>query len=148
MHLAQLNIATAKDELDSPRLKEFVDNLEPINALAEASEGFIWRLKDETGNATEIQAFSNPRIIVNMSVWQSVASLQAFMFKTHHVDFMRRRSEWFDKSPLATYVLWWVEPGHRPTIEEALARLEHLREHGESEHAFSFKSKVKAPATK
>ncbi|MGY5450951.1 DUF3291 domain-containing protein [Agarivorans sp. MS3-6] len=144
MQLAQLNIATARDDLDSPLLKDFVDNLEPINAIAEACDGFIWRLKDDSGNATEIQAFANPRMIVNMSVWQSVASLQQFMFKTHHIDMMKRRAEWFEKQPLATYVLWWVEANHQPSLEEALERLDHLRTHGESPFAFTFKSQFTA----
>ncbi|WP_406610173.1 DUF3291 domain-containing protein [Agarivorans sp. JK6] len=144
MQLAQLNIATAKDDLDSPLLKDFVDNLDPINAIADASEGFIWRLKDDTGNATDVQAFDNPRMIVNLSVWESLASLQHFMFKTHHIDIMKRRAEWFDKSPLATYVLWWVEDGHVPSTVEALQRLELLRQHGDTAQAFSFKKTFSA----
>lgn len=139
MHLAQLNIAKAKYSLDALEIKDFVDNLEPINALAESSPGFIWRLKDESGDATDIQAFDDPNIIVNMSVWESSDSLKNFMFKTHHRDFMRRKQEWFYKLPEASYVLWWVPVNHTPTMGEALEKLTYLREHGESPKAFSFK---------
>jgi len=140
MQLAQLNIAQAKYPLDAPEIKEFMDNLDPVNHLAEQSEGFIWRLKDEAGDATGIQAFSDPNIIVNMSTWQSVDALKNFMFRTHHKDFLRRKKEWFHKLPEDSYVLWWVPVGHIPTVEEAIARLTHLRNHGESAYAFSFKS--------
>lgn len=91
MKLAQLNIALAKYPLDAPEIKEFVDNLELVNGIAESSEGFVWRLKDESGDATNIQAFDDPNMIVNMSVWDSVDSLKNFMFRTHHRDFMRRK---------------------------------------------------------
>jgi len=140
MHLAQLNIAQAKYPLDAPEIKDFIDNLDPVNALAEQSEGFIWRLKDEAGDATGIQAFSDPNIIVNMSTWQSVDSLKDFMFRTHHKDFLRRKKEWFHKLPEDSYVLWWIPIGYTPTVEEAIARLTYLRNHGESAYAFSFKS--------
>ena len=137
--LAQLNIATALAPLDSPQLAEFVDNLDRINAIAEQSPGFIWRLKDDTGNATDIQAFDNPLTIVNMSVWQDVEALKTFMFMTDHLGFMKRKAQWFEKSPQATYVLWWIDADHQPTIAEAKEKLAYLRDHGESPAAFSFK---------
>jgi hypothetical protein len=140
MHLAQLNIAKAKYALDAPEIKEFVDNLDPVNLLAESSSGFIWRLKDESGDSTSIQAFPDPNIIVNMSIWDSVDSLKNYMFRTHHRDFLRRKSEWFESIPEDSYVLWWVPKGHIPTIEEAVAKLEHLRSNGDTATAFSFKS--------
>ena len=139
MQLAQLNIARTKAAMDEPLMKEFVDNLEPINAIAESSQGFVWRLQDESGDATSIQAFEDPSLIVNISVWESVESLKAFIFKTHHIGFLKRKSEWFDKLDDANYVLWWVPQGHRPSVEEAKERLMHLREQGESAYAFSFK---------
>lgn len=139
MILAQLNIAQAKYDLEAPEIKDFVDNIDQVNALAESSDGFIWRLKDESGDATQIQAFSDPRIIVNMSVWRSVEALKDFMFKTHHRDFMRRKQEWFEQMPTASYVLWWIPEGTIPTIEEAKAKLALLREQGETAAAFSFK---------
>lgn len=144
MHLAQLNIATAKYELDAVEIKDFMDNLDPINAIAESSEGFVWRLKDGNGDATNIQAFDNPRIIVNMSVWESVDSLKDFMFRTHHKDFFKRKSEWFTKEAEDTYVLWWIPKGTIPTLEEAVEKLYYLRKHGDTPQAFTFKSNFKA----
>lgn len=140
MHLAQLNIAKAKYSLEAPEIKEFIDNLEPVNKLAESSSGFIWRLKDESGDATDIQAFSDPEIIVNMSVWDSVDALKNFMFRTHHRDFLRRKKEWFHNIPEESYVLWWIPVGHTPTVEEAVEKLEYLRSNGDTPNAFSFKS--------
>ncbi|MCT4347546.1 MULTISPECIES: DUF3291 domain-containing protein [Vibrio] len=140
MKLAQLNIALAKYPLDAPEIKEFVDNLELVNGIAESSEGFVWRLKDESGDATNIQAFEDPNMIVNMSVWDSVDSLKNFMFRTHHRDFMRRKGDWFHRLPEDTYVLWWIEEDHIPTLEEAIKRLEHLREIGDTPYAFTFKT--------
>jgi len=140
MHLAQLNIARAKYPLDAPEIKDFVDNLDVVNATAEQSEGFVWRLKDESGDATSIQAFDDPSLLINMSVWTSPDSLKDFMFRTHHRDFMRRKGEWFEKLNEDSYVLWWIEEGHIPTAEEAKVRLQHLREHGDSPYAFTFKA--------
>jgi len=144
MQLAQLNIAKAKYLLEAPEIKEFIDNLEPVNQLAESSEGFIWRLKDDSGDATSIEAFSDPRIIVNMSVWSSIDALKNFMFRTHHRDFLRRKQEWFHNIPEDSYVLWWVAEGHIPTIAEALIKLELLRKNGDTPNAFTFKSNFSA----
>ncbi len=140
MKLAQLNIALAKYPLDAPEIKDFVDNLDQVNGIAESSEGFVWRLKDESGDATNIKAFDDPNMIVNMSVWDSVDSLKNFMFRTHHRDFMRRKGEWFHRLAEDTYVLWWVEDDHIPSLDEAIERLEHLREKGDSPYAFTFKT--------
>lgn len=139
MHLAQLNIAKVRFDLESPEMSDFVNNLEPINAIAEKGPGFIWRLKDETGDATGIEVENNPDIIVNMSVWESVESLKNFMFKTHHIDFLKRKKEWFIPLGEASYVLWWIPEGHIPTVQQAMAKLEHLRQNGETQEAFSFK---------
>jgi len=144
MHLAQLNIAKAKYSLEAPEIKEFVDNLDPVNNLAESSEGFIWRLKDENGDATNIQAFSDPDVIVNMSVWSSTDALKNFMFRTHHRDFLRRKKEWFHNIAEDSYVLWWIPVGHTPTIEEAVEKLEFLRTNGDTPNAFTFKSNFNA----
>ena len=140
MKLAQLNIALAKYALDAPEIKDFVDNLDLVNGIAESSEGFVWRLKDESGDATNIKAFDDPNMIVNMSVWDSVDSLKNFMFRTHHRDFMRRKNEWFHRLAEDTYVLWWVEDEHIPSLDEAIERLEHLREVGDTPYAFTFKT--------
>ncbi|MEH6347123.1 MAG: DUF3291 domain-containing protein [Bermanella sp.] len=139
MYLAQLNIAKAKAPMEDPMLKEFVDNLEPINKLAEQSPGFIWRLQDESGAATSFQAFDDPLIISNMSLWQSVQHLKDFIYKTHHLDFLVRKEDWFDRLPEGNQVMWWVEDNHRPDLKEATQRLMHLREHGESPYAFTFR---------
>jgi hypothetical protein len=136
MHLAQLNIAKARAPLDDPRMAEFVENLEPVNTLADNSPGFIWRLQDDSGDATSINAFDDPAIIVNMSVWDSVESLKQFLFKTHHLLFLKRKTEWFEKLPVASHVLWWIDAGHTPSLDEAKARLLYLRENGESAYAF------------
>lgn len=143
MYLAQLNIAKIRYPIDSIEMKPFVDNLEPINQLAESSEDFVWRLKDDSDNATSYSAFGDPELIVNMSVWKSVDGLKDFMFRTHHKDFLGRKKEWFLPATEATYVLWWVEKDHIPTVDEALERLTHLREHGDTPHAFTFKSNFK-----
>jgi len=143
MHLAQLNIAKVKFDLESPEMADFVNNLDPINAIAESSPGFIWRLKDETGDATGIEIEGHPDIIVNMSVWESINALKNFMFKTHHVHFLKRKKEWFIPMSEASYVLWWVPEGHIPTVQEAMTKLEHLQQYGETPDAFSFKSNYK-----
>ena len=137
--LAELNIATALAPLDSPKLAEFVDNLERVNELAEQCDGFVWRLKDESGNATDIQAFDNPNIIVNLSVWRSVDALKHCMFKTDHIKFFKKKTLWFEKPKQATYVLWWIDESHIPSIDEGIAKLQLLREHGDHQDAFSFK---------
>lgn len=139
MQLAQLNIAQAKYPLDAPQIKEFVDNLERVNAIAEASDGFIWRLIGDGNNATDIQAFSDPNIIVNMSVWSSIEALKAFMFKTDHRSFMRKKQQWFEPMNQANYALWWLDDGELPTVDDGIVRLEHLRCYGESPYAFSLK---------
>lgn len=140
MKLAQLNIALAKYALDAPEIKDFVDNLDLVNGIAESSEGFVWRLKDESGDATNIKAFDDPNMIVNMSVWDSVDSLKNFMFRTHHRDFMRRKNEWFHRLAEDAYVLWWVEDDHIPSLDEAIERLDHLRDVGDTPYAFTFKT--------
>lgn len=144
MKLAQLNLALAKYPLDAPEIKYFVDNLDLVNGIAEESEGFVWRLKDESGDATKIKLFDDPNMIVNMSVWENVDALKNFMFRTHHRDFMRRKGEWFHRLAEDTYVLWWIEDNHQPTSEEALERLLYLREHGDTPYAFTFKTNFTA----
>lgn len=137
-HLAQLNIAKLKYPIEHPAIKDFKDNLDTINQLAEGSAGFVWRLQDDSGNATGISAFDDPMVITNMSVWESVDALKAFTYKSHHVDFVRRRREWFDHMEVY-YVLWWVPVGHQPTLVEAKAKLDLLRMQGETVDAFSFR---------
>lgn len=144
-HLAQLNIATALASMDSPIMKDFVDNLEYINGIGEASPGFVWRLKDESGDATSIQVYHDPNIIVNLTVWEDPDSLKQFLFKTDHAQFLKRKKEWFKPVKEATYVLWWVPKGHIPDVIEAKERLEYLNNNGESAEAFSFRKLFPAP---
>jgi hypothetical protein len=118
--LAQVNIGRLRAPIDHPMIKDFADNLDPINALAEASPGFVWRLTGEGNNATDLQPFDDALIAINMSVWTDIPSLGAYVYRSGHVQFMRRRREWFEHMDLYM-VLWWVPAGHRPTIEEAKA---------------------------
>ena len=145
MHLAQLNIARLLAPLDSPQLAEFVANLEPVNALADAAPGFVWRLQTDDGDATSIRAFDDDMLIVNMSVWVSIEALRAFVFGGEHRAVMAGRRQWFERMTEPYTVLWWVEEGHVPTVDEAKARLEALRRHGPTDHAFTFRT-VPCPA--
>ncbi|WP_137971922.1 DUF3291 domain-containing protein [Pseudomonas sp. F(2018)] len=143
-HLAQLNIATLREPLESPGMADFVNNLERINALAEASPGYVWRLQDEAGDATALRPFGDD-VLVNMSLWADVQSLSDYVYKSAHTEMLKRRREWFDKVEQAHMVLWWVPAGHLPSVDEAAERLAHFREHGASAHAFSFRHAFAAP---
>jgi hypothetical protein len=143
--LAQLNIGRTKAPLDSELLSGFVAALEPVNALADASPGFVWRLQTEEGDATSIRAFDDELMIVNMSVWESVEALWDFVYAGEHLAYLRRRREWFERIEMHM-VLWWVPAGHRPTVQEAIERLEHLRAQGPTERAFTFKQRFPTPA--
>ncbi|MGH6933014.1 MAG: DUF3291 domain-containing protein [Dongiaceae bacterium] len=145
-HIAQLNIATALAPLDDPLLAEFMAKLDEINQLAERSPGYVWRLKSESGNATDIHAMDNPRTIVNLTVWQSIEALFDFTYVSDHKAVMNRRREWFEKPSGPYMVLWWLPAGHVPGIEEAKARLEYLARHGPSPTAFTFKVRFPSPA--
>ena len=150
MHLAQLNIARFKLPLEDPRMAGFVEALDPINALADEAPGFVWRLQTEAGNATDIHVFEDDRMLVNMSAWESVEALADFVYRSDHVAVMRRRREWAEHMKEAYLVLWWVPEGELPTVEEAIGRLDHLREHGPTPYAFTFKqrfSAAEAPAS-
>lgn len=139
MHLAQINVGRLLHPLDDPRMTDFVDNLAAINALAEASEGFVWRLKDETGNATGIAAYDDPAIIVNMSVWISPEALYAFAYQTAHRRFVQRRKEWFQPFEGPYLALWWIGEGTTPTVADGRARLDHLARVGPTAYAFTFR---------
>jgi len=132
--------------LDDPLLADFMAQLDAVNALAERTPGFVWRLKSDSGNATDIRAFDDPLMIVNMSVWESPDALFAFTYKTAHTKVMNRRKEWFESLPGPHMVLWWVPAGTRPTVEEAKQRLDYLAIHGPTAAAFTFKVRFPAPA--
>jgi hypothetical protein len=146
-HIAQLNVATALYPLDDPRIAAFVAALDEVNALAERSPGFVWRLKSDQGNATDIKVTDDPKVIVNMSVWESVEALFDFAYKSAHRLVMARRREWFDRPVGAYQVLWWIPAGSVPAVEEGLARLAHLDAHGATAHAFTFKQKFPPPGS-
>ena len=143
--LAQLNIGKIRGPMDSPVMAEFAANLERINAVAEATPGFVWRLQTEEGDATAIRPFDDENMLVNMSVWKDVESLVKYVYHSAHVEVMRRRREWFEPMSEAFLVLWWVPRGHRPAIEEAIARLEHLRRYGPGPDALSFRHSFRPP---
>ena len=138
-HLCQANVGLMKAPLDSPLMQEFKDNLEPINALADRSPGFVWRLQTETGDATSIQLFDNPLIIYNMSVWESTEALFDYTYHSDHTKFMANRSKWFSPYPMSYLVLWWIEAGQLPERSEGKHRLEYLDQHGPSSYAFTLK---------
>lgn len=138
--LAQVNIARLKFPLDSSELKDFVDALDPVNADADAADGFVWRLKSDSGNATDVPVFGDDWLIVNMSVWRDTNALTAFMYQGQHREMLARRREWFERLREAVTALWWVPAGHRPTVAEAEARLLHLRAHGPTPYAFTLRT--------
>jgi len=138
-HLAQINIGRLVAPVGSPEVAEFVANLDRINALAEAQPGFVWRLTGEGDDATDIHAFDDPLVALNMSVWESLQTLAAFAYRSGHRDVMRRRREWFEPPAEAYIALWWVPAGHRPTPAEGRERLEALRRDGPTPFAFSFR---------
>jgi hypothetical protein len=143
--LAQLNIGIIRGPMDSPVMAAFAANLQRINAVAEASPGFVWRLQTEAGDATAIRPFENGNMLLNMSVWRNVESLNRYVYSSAHVEIMRRRKEWFERMREAFLVLWWVPMGHRPSIAEAVAKLEALRSKGPTPEAFTFRQAFPPP---
>jgi hypothetical protein len=144
-HLAQVNVARLRAPLDSPTMQAFVDGLEPINALADNSVGFVWRLQTDDGDATALRVFDDDMLIVNMSVWESVEALGAFVFRTEHADYLRRRSEWFERLADSSTALWWIAAGAAPTIDDAKQRLELLRRNGPMPEAFTLRATFPPP---
>ncbi len=150
-HLAQLNVARAlgptDDESPEAVMREFMDSLDHINGIADKAPGFVWRLQTEEGNATDIHAFDEPDILLNMSMWADYQSFHNYVYKTEHIDFMRRRREWFQPiDGLPVTVMWWVPAGSIPTVEEAISKLRHLGEHGPTPEAFNFRARFDAPS--
>jgi heme-degrading monooxygenase HmoA len=143
--LAQLNIGRIVAPLDSPELSGFVARLEEINALADAAPGFVWRFQTDDGDATALRPFDDDQMLVNFSVWESTEALHAFVYRSLHVEVMRKRRQWFERMDQPFTVLWWVRAGHRPSVEEAIERLEHLRRHGPTPRAFTFQERFPAP---
>ncbi|EGG94855.1 hypothetical protein IMCC1989_2209 [gamma proteobacterium IMCC1989] len=142
--LAQLNIAKLSHPIDSPELADFVANLDRINALAEESDGFVWRHTTEVGDTLEKELFGED-YIVNMSVWDNNESLHHYVYFTAHVEIMSRKKEWFEKVSESHMVQWWVSAGHKPSLQEAKDKLDQLRENGSTPLAFTFKKAFASP---
>lgn len=145
-YLAQINIAKAKEAIDSPTMKGFVDQIDKINVLAEQAEGFIWRLQGYDGDATSINAFDDPNLIINMSVWVDIESLKTYVYKTAHVELIRDRAEWFSKIDKVQQALWWIPKGDIPSIEEGKSKLALLEKNGPSQNAFTFSNSKEKPS--
>ena len=140
-HLAELNVGRLLAPTDDPRVAEFMGALDRVNGLGKRMPGFVWMMEGSgapgTGN-TEAKIDGDDQYVSNLTVWDSVATLQDFVFKTVHKQFLARRAEWFEVLGQMHFVMWWVPVGHRPTLDEALARLDHCRTHGDSDHAFGW----------
>ena len=146
-HIAQLNIGRAVGPLDSPQLADFMNWLDEINALAERSPGFVWRLQGDNGNNTDLKVSDDPLFIVNLSVWESIDDLHAFTYRSDHKTVFARRYDWFERADGPNVVLWWLPAGTRPDVTDALARLRRLAELGPTAEAFTFKERFAPPET-
>lgn len=146
-HLAQINIGRLIAPIDDPRIAGFVSQLDPVNALADAAPGFVWRLQSASGNATDIQYDpSDPSMMLNMSVWESVEALRDFVYASKHLDVFKQRGQWFKKLDKPIYCLWWIPAGHIPTVAEGRERLEHYQRHGPTPFSFWFGKLFPEPA--
>jgi hypothetical protein len=143
--LAQVNIGRLRAPIEDPIMNGFRSQLDPINALADRSPGFVWRLQTEDGNAIAIRPFADERMAVNLSVWESLEALQQFVYRSAHVQPLRDRTQWFEPIEGPILALWWIPAGHIPSVAEAQERLQHLKEHGPSPHAFTFRSPFSPP---
>jgi hypothetical protein len=146
-HIAEINIAKMKGvDINDPIMKEFVDNLNNVNEIAEKSVGFVWRLKDENNNATSINPYNDEQIIINVSVWNSIETLENFMYRTFHSDFLKRRKEWFQSFGTAHTAMWWIPEGQTPNLQEAVEKLDYLQMNGASAFSFDLRNKFPAPS--
>ncbi len=140
-HLAQLNVGRLVAPTDDPRVAEFMAALDRVNGLGRRMPGFVWMMEGSggpgTGN-TEAKVGGDPQAIANLTVWAGVAELERFVWDTVHARFYERRAEWFEVLGAMHLVMWWVPAGHRPSLAEALGRLDHLRAHGDGDHAFGW----------
>lgn len=140
-HVAQANIGRVRAPLGDSIMAGFVSRLDDLNALADRSPGFVWRLQTTEGNATYFRPYPHDdRILMNMSVWETIEALRHYVYKTVHAELLRQRHEWFEKFVGSYAALWWVPRGHRPGIDEAIKRLAHLEKHGPTQYAFTFKT--------
>ena len=144
-YLAQINIAKMKAPLEDPIMSEFANALNEVNYVAEQSPGFIWRLQTASGNATDLRVYSDPKILVNISVWQSVEQLKTYVYKSLHGDFFVRRRKWFEKYQGEHFAMWWIKAGHLPTVKEGKEKLEYLELHGDTSKCFTFAESYPPP---
>ena len=145
-HIAQINIGRILAPINNPIMAEFVSQLPPINALADSTPGFVWRLQTESGDATSIRVYEDEMVAINMSVWESVNALREYVYKSAHSGVLRDRKRWFERFDGPYMALWWIPAGHTPTPQEGKERLEYLRQHGDTAYAFSFKNIFPQPA--
>ncbi|MDD7885660.1 DUF3291 domain-containing protein [Flavivirga sp. 57AJ16] len=143
LHLAQINIAKRLAPMEDPIMKDFVDNLDRINALADESEGFVWRLKDEDKDLAA-QVFQDDTLLINMSVWENLETLFNYTYKSDHIEVFKRKKEWFSKMKMVHMAFWYVPKGYEPTFQGAKKRLDYINKHGDTPYAFGFKSKFTA----
>ncbi|MEO1193916.1 MAG: DUF3291 domain-containing protein [Pseudomonadota bacterium] len=143
--LAQINIGQLVAPHDDPAVAGFFEALDRINALADRSPGFIWRLQTDAGNATDLILTADPRLIMNLSVWADADALFAFVYQSAHTPVMAERRQWFERFEGAYQALWWIPADHRPTLEEGLAKLWHLDRFGPTQQAFTFKARFPKP---
>ncbi len=145
-HLAQINILRFKRQKDDPANADFMDALDPVNALADKAPGFIWRLVGEGNDAVDIDPVpDDPRLAVNMSVWEDVQSLGDFVYRNpEHLAIMRRRKEWAEQIEVYQ-ALWWISIGHVPSVEEGLGKIDLLEQRGPTAEAFTFRQPFDAP---
>jgi hypothetical protein len=139
LHIAQVNIGRIRAPLDDPLMAGFVERLEDLNALADRSPGFVWRLQTPAGNATYLRPYADERILVNLSVWEGIDHLKQYVYQSAHTPLLRQRQAWFEPFPGVYLALWWVPGGHLPGVDEAKKRLAHLDAHGPTPFAFTFK---------
>ena len=147
-HLAQINVGRLRAPIDDSMIADFAAALDPINALADAAPGFVWRFQTDAGNATDFHPVEDDELfIINMSVWESIEALGEFVYRSDHTGFLRRRREWFERFERAYLALWWVPAGHIPTVEEAFERLDVIERDGPTAHAFTFRHPFPAPGS-
>ena len=147
-HLAVVNIAKPLHDLDSPAMAEFMDNLDYINKLGDTSPGAVWRYQDESGAATDTRVFDDPTILINYTIWESVESLKDYVYSGEHLDFFKRRSLWFAPiTDMPAVVMWWTPTGTVPELSVTRAKIEHLRDHGPTQDAFTFAKRFDSPTS-
>ena len=144
-HVAQINIGRLIAPVGDPKVAEFVNQLDAINAIADRAPGFVWRLQSSSGNATDIVYNDDPTMLVNMSIWESLEALRDYVYRSDHVRVFRDRAKWFEKMDKPQYCLWWLPAGHLPSVAEGKQRLDHYQTHGATEFAFWFSQSFPAP---